>query len=324
VLALAAALIMACVGLAGAADSSAVTGLRSAKHVVICHELGNGGWVRIAPSVQGVLSAHAHHPRDIIPPFDYQLSTGKTGHFPGLNWDAEGQVIWENGCVLPARSPANALAAEHIGVFVTCVDVGASTYDATFGYQSNNATDVSIAVGSANGFSPAPANRGQVTVFGPGEVANAFTVAGIPVGTQLTWTVSYAGHTSTATVSSSFGLPCAKPESAGPRVGIFVRCVTNHGDTFDATFGYQNDDPATVTIPVGASNLFSPAPENRGQTTSFLPGDIPKAFTATGIPARDDLVWTLTSDEARTATATADFETKCSEPPHRSDRSASS
>ncbi len=34
---------------------------------------------------------------DIIPPYDYQL-TDHVFHYPGLNWTAAGQAIWNSGC----------------------------------------------------------------------------------------------------------------------------------------------------------------------------------------------------------------------------------
>jgi Domain of unknown function DUF11 len=309
VLASAVVLVAACTGAAVAAvsHSSAPPRVRSDQRVVICHGTGNGKWVRLAPSVDGVLNGHAGHPDDIIPPFDYTLANGTTGSFPGLNWDAEGQAIYENGCVRPNPHP------EPITVSTTCVDVHGSTYDATFGYQSDNAVDVHVPLGAANGFAPPPLVRGQVTVFQPGSVATAFSVTDIAVNTELTWTVTYAGQTSAATATSAFPQHCTPPRP--PRVGIFVRCVTNHANTFDATFGYQNDGPAAVTIPVGAGNRFLPAPADRGQTTNFSPGNVQKAFTVTGIPEGSDLVWTVTSNATRIATASASDETKCSEPP---------
>lgn len=38
---------------------------------------------------------------DIIPPFDYS-----GGHYDGLNWTAEGQIIWANNCNLPKVEPS--------------------------------------------------------------------------------------------------------------------------------------------------------------------------------------------------------------------------
>jgi hypothetical protein len=200
-----------------------------------------------------------------------------------------------------------------ITVSVQCVQNNVTTYDALFGYDNPNAGDVTIQAGPDNGFSPEPVNRGQVTTFHPGAKHSAFTVPGIPANDPITWSVTYAGQTSSTTTSFA---SCPEPPKPGsPKIGIFVRCVTNDGATFDATFGYQNDDLTPVTIPVGDANKFSPVPQDRGQTTVFQPGNIQEAFTVKGIPSGQDLVWTLTSNGTRTATASANFVTKCADPP---------
>lgn len=52
-----------------------------------------------------------------------------------------------------------------------------------------------------------------------------------------------------------------------------VECVTANGDgTYTAYFGYRNDGDEAVTIPVGPRNRIAPAPEDRGQPTTFSPG----------------------------------------------------
>ena len=48
----------------------------------------------------------------------------------------------------------------------------------------------------------------------------------------------------------------------GLPIGLFVTCVTNHGDTYDAVFGYTNDNRAEQIVPLGLSNTFAPAPGN--------------------------------------------------------------
>jgi uncharacterized repeat protein (TIGR01451 family) len=307
------ALLLASGGvLAARAPAAHALTVRSEQHVVICHALGNGAFNRVNPAVDNVVhpSGHAGHPRDIIPDFDYVLSNGTPGHFPGHNWDAEGRAIYDNGCVRPAPPP------RHIEVFASCVDVHDGTYDATFGYQSSNTGDVAIPAGGTNGFSPEPADRGQVTVFLPGKVLAAFTVTGI-TDAPLTWTVTYAGHTSSATVSASFGLSCTEPPSPTPDVpiGVFVACVVNHGSTYDAVFGYDNGNADAENIPIGEGNSFSPGPEDRGQPTVFKPGRVDKAITVAGIPSSVALTWTLVWTDTRSATATADSEPKCILPP---------
>ena len=70
--------------------------------VTICHATGtpdNGGngYVSISPSVSGVLNGHlSQHEADIIPPFTVNGVT-----YP-QHWDAAGQAIYNNGCVVPA------------------------------------------------------------------------------------------------------------------------------------------------------------------------------------------------------------------------------
>jgi hypothetical protein len=59
-----------------------------------------------------------------------------------------------------------------------------------------------------------------------------------------------------------------------------------------AHFGYDNPVRGEDTIPIGPDNSFSPAPENRGQTTHFLPHLQTNVFQVDfdGSP----LVWTVT------------------------------
>jgi|CXWL01.1.fsa_nt_gi hypothetical protein len=84
-----------------------------------------------------------------------------------------------------------------------------------------------------------------------------------------------------------------------------VECVIdNKDDTFTAYFGYQNSYSVPVTIPVGASNKFSPTPQDRGQPTTFVPGRTPvwpdAAFSATAFDWQT-LKWTL---DGKSASAT--------------------
>jgi hypothetical protein len=300
------------VGFADAAKHRGRFILRSPEKVVVCHATGNGGFVSVNVAVDNIITGQGHgsHPNDIIPPFDYRLSNGQTGSYPGHNWDATGQAIWNNGCVRPPPPTGQ------IHVFVSCVDVHGSTYDATFGYLSSTSGDVTIPVGTNNFFSPGNQGRGQVTVFSPGTVLQSFTVSGI-TDPRLTWTVSYNGHTDAATASSSFGVPCSETPSPEPDVpiGVFVTCVVNHGSTYDAVFGYENDNLDAENIPVGDANNFSPPPANRGQPTVFMPGTVTDAVTVKGIPDSVALTWTLAWTITNKVTATADFPIQCSEPP---------
>jgi|GEM_PF-2019749 len=72
--------------------------------VTICHATGSSTnpYVRISPNANGVVNGHENHQdgADIIPPFDYN-DHGTIKHFPGQNWDANGQAIFNNGCKVP-------------------------------------------------------------------------------------------------------------------------------------------------------------------------------------------------------------------------------
>jgi hypothetical protein len=71
--------------------------------VTICHATGSQSnpYVMITPDANGVINGHVSHQdgRDIIPPFDYN-DHGTIKHFPGQNFDASGQAILANGCVV--------------------------------------------------------------------------------------------------------------------------------------------------------------------------------------------------------------------------------
>jgi len=75
---------------------------------------------------------------------------------------------------------------------------GAAEQWATFGYDSAATRPIVVDVGIANGFSPAPADRGQPTRFDPGRHALAFSVQ--LGGQPLTWTLGQ--HTVTASSAS--------------------------------------------------------------------------------------------------------------------------
>lgn len=86
--------------------------------VEICHSTSSykNPYVIIEPNANGDVQGHAGHtgpifypeiPKgedwgDIIPPFYYITQPGdQVQYFEGLNWDAEGQAIYENDCVAP-------------------------------------------------------------------------------------------------------------------------------------------------------------------------------------------------------------------------------
>jgi hypothetical protein len=71
---------------------------------------------------------------------------------------------------------------------------------------------------------------------------------------------------------------------------ILERIQDNGNCTATAFWGYQNDNPFVVTIPVGVNNIFSPGPPAQGQPTAFSPGRVVHAFSTV---FNTSLGWTL-------------------------------
>jgi len=73
------------------------------ERVTFCHATGSATnpFVQLTIRDRAVFEGHAaQHPGDIIPPFTFRRH-GQTINFPGQNFDARGQAISNNGCVVP-------------------------------------------------------------------------------------------------------------------------------------------------------------------------------------------------------------------------------
>jgi hypothetical protein len=194
-----------------------------------------------------------------------------------------------------------------IGVFVTCVTDHGSSFDAVFGYDSENIAPQTIPIGDANHFSPAPGDRGQPTTFSPGRHTEAVKVTGIPDSVALKWTLALR-DTRTATATADFGVKCGQPAPSIRPFGIFATCAIRHGSTYDAIFGYLNENVDASTIPIGERNSVSAGPADRGQPETFQPGFVDAAFAVRGVPLAKSVTWRLAFDhEVRVAVATADL-----------------
>lgn len=91
-----------------------------------------------------------------------------------------------------------------------------------------------------------------------------------------------------------------------------VNCVEydKAADLFTVHFGYINPNDVTVVIPLGKNNKITPAPQDRGQPTSFEPGVHNNAFSAEF--NGNDLTWHIESENYKPKDATASaIDTKC-------------
>ena len=95
-------------------------------HVTICHALGNGGYVKIAPSASGVvaghLGGHGGHGEeaDIVPPFEYE------GHTYSQNWP-DGKSTFEHDCRADTQLPPPGGGSSSTGSGVTTTSGGSPT-----------------------------------------------------------------------------------------------------------------------------------------------------------------------------------------------------
>ncbi|MGZ4396095.1 MAG: hypothetical protein ACXVZ2_12115 [Gaiellaceae bacterium] len=96
----------------------------------------------------------------------------------------------------------------------------------------------------------------------------------------------------------------------------FVDCVTQGSGSYDATFGYTNENSTAQTVAMGSGNYFTPPPDDRGQTTVFQPGTVHNAFTVKAIPSATKLTWTVTlNGHTESVSVNSSFSRSCSTTP---------
>jgi hypothetical protein len=86
---------------------------QGADKVTICHATSSESnpFTENTVAKDGSVSGHDGHTGDIIPPFDYLDNNGQTRHYPGKNWDADGQAILNDGCKEGGESGASTAVA---------------------------------------------------------------------------------------------------------------------------------------------------------------------------------------------------------------------
>lgn len=81
------------------------------------------------------------------------------------------------------------------------------------------------------------------------------------------------------------------PEATGPIFPILECVDLNVNQTITAYFGYDNQNPEPINIPIGPKNKFTPSPQNRGQPSDFEPGMHVSVFQVTF--SDQHLTWSL-------------------------------
>ena len=133
---------------------------------------------------------------------------------------------------------------KRIEVFVTCVTRNQGNYDATFGYENDNATAQTVA-GRERQLLLAAAERPRPDqhASSPARCTTAFTVKGIPSGTRLTWTLNSGGRSDTATASQSTATAVRRSDAAAqghdlPPDELEAAVGADHGEREDRGAGY--------------------------------------------------------------------------------------
>lgn len=98
------------------ANSALATSDHTNGQITICHYT-QSHYVINTPNEDGNAAGHDNHNDDIIPTFTYWVNQGNNQHpnwvlltYNGKNWNAQGQAIWNNGCVIPTVTPTPTIA----------------------------------------------------------------------------------------------------------------------------------------------------------------------------------------------------------------------
>jgi uncharacterized repeat protein (TIGR01451 family) len=286
------------------------------KKVRICHATSSESnpYVENEPAIgnNGDLNGgHLDHENDIIPPYTYEDQNGDTQTYPGKNWDAEGQEIWENGCepeTPPPTSPTQIVVVKSLfpsddpGRFV--LKVGGTTVAENAGDGGRGETDVE----PGRPYTVREDGAGGTSLSDYSIRSRCTTEAGSEVGTSQGASVSGVTVAEGTTVTCLFTNTAKLPPDS-ETVTPTLECVLfKDGQPDVAYWGYDNTNGHPVTIPIGAENTFDPASANAPgkPPTTFLDGRHEGAFTtnfdASGV---NSLTWHLTGG---TATASAGSE----------------
>lgn len=89
------------------------------------------------------------------------------------------------------------------------------------------------------------------------------------------------------------------PGAASAQVIPLADCVTEGSSPglTQALFGYRNPETATVVVPLGPDNFFTPGAMDGGQPTAFEPGEFHRVF-AVEFPSNGTVTWFLAGVQA--------------------------
>jgi hypothetical protein len=114
------------------------------------------------------------------------------------------------GVALALSSPSAHAQLRNVNPFLECIEITPGGFNAHFGYESFETQPTDIFIGPDNFFTPAPGNRGQISLFLEGYHRQAFRISyQTSNGPILTWNLQ--GVTVPATVNSPICPAADKP-----------------------------------------------------------------------------------------------------------------
>jgi hypothetical protein len=129
----------------------------------------------------------------------------------------------------PTVTPTPGQVSLALTPIAECVDKNEDgSYTARFGYRNTSTQRIDVAVGTFNGFFPAPVDRGQPETFNPGQFSNVFSTV-FPAGSTLAWLLGDA----VVEVSQSFK-PCAGPVCEETPIGEILTFLDTNALKQDA------------------------------------------------------------------------------------------
>lgn len=206
-------------------------------------------------------------------------------------------VSAEGITTVSARAIDEAFNGSAVATATVKIDSTAPAVSAS--YVDNGDGTATVTMTASDGGSGLGAVSYSVNGGAPQSYSGPFGVSGYGAYTIAFTATDLAGNQS----GGSLGFTLQAPVT-NAAISPVLECVrTNGPGSYTAFFGYKNNNTVTVSIPVGANNRFTPLPQDRGQTTSFLPGRQVRQFSVTW--GGGNLVWTLKGPDGKGRTSTA-------------------
>lgn len=369
------ALVTLSTGGAVVLSNSAFSDPANGQKLTICHATrsNNNPYVQITPSINatGLHGGHINHTGpiwdptikagggswgDIIPPFTYQPKAGPPVNYPGLNWTAEGQAIYNNGCNIPVVpttvTPENPTITQAscnsdnnlVDPTITLANTPHVTYSASpAGPYTAGEKVVITATAETPGFQfvpPAPGkwvfvNSTTETLTIHLHAAPSCTVTVTPVAPTVTQSVCDGTTPTPPTVDLQTTTGITYTEDTPPVAGgtTIVTATANAGYKFvspgPGKWVFVNDTTETYTIHFDAAPdctlpATGVAPENPTVTQATCVGDpsqlvgptLSLASGPAGVTYSTSASAPFSGGESVTVTATADGTHEFSAPGH--------